>query len=77
MYKDAISHFNNPKPGGWEGENVDFLYKINFNRFINLDMCSYNGNHNKNIYGIHTEINEKGLKFTKRKTNQWNQKGKQ
>lgn len=36
MYKDAISHFNNPKPGGWQGENVDFLYKMNFNRFINL-----------------------------------------
>ena len=33
-------------------------------------MCSYNGNHNTNTYGIHTEINEKGLKFIMRKTNQ-------
>lgn len=40
-------------------------------------MYSYNGNYNKTTYGIHAEINKKSLKFMMRKTNQWNQKGKQ
>ena len=30
MYKDAISHFNNPKPGGWEGENLEIFVQNQF-----------------------------------------------